>query len=102
MRSSLCVVAFSDGKRLPPRIKSGAGFFLKMLYRVCADASVTTLRAAASAGFDFERSAPTLASVFIIAACSSGGRLMSSPPRSTQTLRILQLNSTAHGLIDAD
>ena len=52
-------------------------------------------RRRATAGLDFETSSPTLASVCIIFACSSAGRLINSPPFAVQAWRALLNSSTA-------
>src|SRR6185437_6825178 len=61
-------------------------------------ASVMILYAAASVGFVFETSVPTLANVRNKAACSSEGRLISWPPASVQARRALALKSMTEGL----
>src|SRR6266566_3715115 len=69
-------------------------------YLVRFATAAKTSYACCSLGFCFATSAPTATRVFIISACSSAGRLITSPC-SAQVWRCLAKKSTSQGLISA-
>ena len=55
-----------------------------------------------SSGLSFDRSSPMVEIFAIIAACSPGGKLISSPPLSVQTSRCLAKKSFTNGTISVE